>query len=176
MMNRANKTTISRDQVPSEIYNGTFQECFICIDKAVEIKDLKTAKEDLKKHYEKKLQEKQKEVDYMKKQYEQSQEEYQKLQKQAKQAELETISLQERLMMQEEELKQLRKRLQQYNEKPIIPAELDMQFIGEIKRKQTALREKISALQLENRELKKKTSSQEVEMDRLKSRISDSNP
>lgn len=59
----------------------------------------------MKKHYEKKLQEKQKEVDYMKKQYEQSQEEYKKLIKQAKQAELETISLQEKFLMQEEELK-----------------------------------------------------------------------
>ena len=79
--NRAHKTTISVDQVPSVVYDGTFTECFDCIDKTVEIKDLKTAKEDLKKHYEKKLQEKQREVDQMKKRYEESQKDYEKLQK-----------------------------------------------------------------------------------------------
>lgn len=71
--NKLHKTTISVDQVPSVVYDGTFAECFVCIDKTVEIKDLKTAKEKLKKHYEKKLQEKQGEVDQMKKRYEESQ-------------------------------------------------------------------------------------------------------
>lgn len=83
MENRQHKTTISVDQVPSVVYDGTFAECFDCVDKTVEIKDLKIAKEDLKKHYEKQLQEKQREMDQMKKKYEESQEDYKKLQKQA---------------------------------------------------------------------------------------------